>query len=140
MANERAPQKTVLGTVISDKMDKTIAVREERMVKHPLYGKYIRRSSIFKAHDEKNAATEGDYVEILFGRPLSKTKSWRLLRVVRRARGRVEEDEASATAPAVSEQPVVEAPKPEAPAPVAEVATPDVPETPAADGEEGTAS
>ena len=108
--------KTVTGTVVSDKMDKTITVREERMVKHPMYGKYVRRSTVYKAHDEANAAELGDRVEILYTRPISKSKHWRLLRVIRKARGHVEEDEASATAPAPSEQPepapepVVEAP------------------------------
>ncbi len=108
MAKERAPKKTVVGTVVSDKMDKTITVREERMVKHPRYGKYVRRATVYKAHDEANEAEAGDRVEILFMRPVSKTKQWRLLRVVRKVRGHVEEDEASATAPAPSEQPVPE--------------------------------
>jgi len=100
--------KTVTGTVVSDKMDKTITVREERMVKHPLYGKYVRRATVYKAHDETNTAELGDRVEILSTRPISKSKHWRLLRVVRKARGHVEEDEASATAPAPSEQPMPE--------------------------------
>jgi small subunit ribosomal protein S17 len=108
MANERAPKKTVTGTVVSDKMDKTITVREERMVKHPLYGKYVRRATVYKAHDEGNQAEAGDRVEILFTRPISKSKRWRLLRVLRKARGHVEEDEASATAPSPSEQPAPE--------------------------------
>ena len=77
--------RTVTGTVVSDRMDKTITVRDERLVKHPLYGKYVRRSTKYKAHDERNEAREGDRVEILFTRPVSKTKSWRLLRVLRRA-------------------------------------------------------
>ena len=89
MTDARARKKTVIGTVISSKMMKTIAVREERMVKHPLYGKYIRRSSVYKAHDEKSQAQEGDQVEILFARPQSKTKNWRLLRIIRRAHGNV---------------------------------------------------
>ena len=95
MASERSRKKTVLGTVVSDKMEKTISVREERMVKHPLYGKYIRRSSVYKAHDERNQAREGDNVEILFSRPHSKTKNWRLLRIIRRGRLGKAEDEAS---------------------------------------------
>jgi small subunit ribosomal protein S17 len=73
----------VVGHVVSDKMDKTITVEQERLVKHPLYGKYVRRSSIYKAHDESNQAHAGDVVEIAFGRPISKTKTWRLVRVVR---------------------------------------------------------
>ena len=113
--------KTVTGTVVSDKMDKTITVREERMVRHPLYGKYVRRSTVYKAHDEANSAEAGDRVEILSTRPISKTKTWRLLRVVRKAHGHVEEDEASATAPAPSEQPVQPEPAPEpTPEPMAE--------------------
>ena len=85
MATERSKMRTVTGTVVSDKMDKTITVRDERLVKHPLYGKYVRRSTKYKAHDERNEAREGDRVEILFTRPVSKSKSWRLLRVLRRA-------------------------------------------------------
>lgn len=88
--------KTVVGTVVSDKMQKTITVREERMVKHPLYGKYIRRASTYKAHDERSEAREGDTVEILHARPLSKTKAWRLLRIVRRGRIGTHEDEQGA--------------------------------------------
>ena len=84
MANERPMQRTVTGTVVSDSMNKTITVREERLVKHPLYGKYIRRSTRYKAHDEKNTAEAGDRVEIISTRPLSKTKHWRLLRVLTR--------------------------------------------------------
>ena len=75
--------KTVLGTVVSDKMDKTITVRQDRLVKHPLYGKYIRRSTRYQAHDERNVAREGDKVEIVHGRPLSKSKHFRLLKIVR---------------------------------------------------------
>jgi len=114
--------KTVLGTVVSDKMDKTITVREERLVKHPVYGKYVRRATVYKAHDETNQAEVGDRVEILFTRPLSKSKSWRLLRIVRKASGQVEEDEASATAPAPSEQPPEPEPRPQ-PTPEASVDT-----------------
>ena len=83
MARERGKRRTVVGHVVSDKMDKTITVKEERLVKHPLYGKYIRRSTTYKAHDEANQAVAGDVVEIAFGRPVSKTKNWRLVRVVR---------------------------------------------------------
>lgn len=104
MAKERAPKKTVIGTVVSDKMDKTITVRQERKVKHPRYGKYVRRAMVYKAHDEANEAREGDWVEILYGRPLSKSKHWRLLRVVRRAGREAEEDAASATPATRSEQ------------------------------------
>ena len=99
MVNERAPKKAVVGTVVSDKMDKTITVREERLVKHPLYGKYVRRASTYKAHDERNEAREGDQVEIVHGRPRSKTKTWRLSRIVGRGRIGTAEDEQSATSP-----------------------------------------
>jgi small subunit ribosomal protein S17 len=85
MATERSPKRMVIGRVVSDKMDKTITVVEERKVRHPLYGKYVRRSTKYKAHDEANEARVGDQVEILAVRPLSKTKCWRLVRVVRRA-------------------------------------------------------
>lgn len=84
--NTRGRRKTVIGRVISDKMDKTITVAEERLKPHPLYGKYVRRATKYKAHDEQNDAREGDVVEIAFGRPLSKTKNWRLVRIVRRNR------------------------------------------------------
>lgn len=84
--NKRGRRVTVVGRVISDKMDKTITVADERMQPHPRYGKYVRRSRKYKAHDETNNAREGDVVEIAFGRPLSKTKNWRLVRVIRRNR------------------------------------------------------
>ncbi|HAI68445.1 MAG TPA: 30S ribosomal protein S17 [Gammaproteobacteria bacterium] len=77
--------RTLAGHVISNKMDKTITVLVERTVKHPIYGKYIKRSTKLHAHDEDNACQEGDIVEISQCRPLSKTKSWRLHRIVTRA-------------------------------------------------------
>ncbi|MDF1700883.1 MAG: 30S ribosomal protein S17 [Planctomycetota bacterium] len=83
MSSERGMRRVVTGKVVSDKMDKTITVRQERLVKHPLYGKYIRRATSYKAHDENNTARMGDVVEITSSRPVSKTKSWRLVRVVR---------------------------------------------------------
>lgn len=83
MSSERGMRRVVTGKVVSDKMDKTITVRQERLVKHPLYGKYIRRATTYKAHDENNTARMGDVVEITSSRPVSKTKSWRLVRVVR---------------------------------------------------------
>jgi len=87
MAAERGRRVAVFGTVTSDKMDKTITVEEERLVKHGTYGKYMRRGSSYKAHDERNEAREGDQVEIAYDRPRSKTKRWRLVRIVRRAAG-----------------------------------------------------
>ena len=85
MSTEALKSKTVTGTVISSKMDKTISVRIQRTVKHPLYGKYIRRSTKVMAHDEVNECNEGDVVIIESSRPLSKNKSWRLQKVVSRA-------------------------------------------------------
>ena len=87
MSNERGKRRVVTGTVVSDRMDKTITVRQERLVKHPLYGKYIRRATKYKAHDERNEAKMGDKVEITFCRPMSKTKTWRLVSVVKSAEG-----------------------------------------------------
>lgn len=77
-------QRTETGRVISNKMDKTITVMVERKVKHPLYGKYIRRSSKFHAHDEENQCQEGDLVTIAECRPISKSKTWRLVEIVER--------------------------------------------------------
>ena len=77
----------VEGRVLSDKMNKTITVLVERSVKHPLYKKYIRRSSRLHVHDEDNESRTGDWVAISQCRPLSKTKSWRLDHIVRRAEG-----------------------------------------------------
>ena len=85
MSTEALKSKTVTGTVISSKMDKTISVRIQRTVKHPLYGKYIRRSTKVMAHDEINECNEGDVVIIELSRPLSKNKSWRLQKVVSQA-------------------------------------------------------
>ena len=78
-------RKTLIGTVKSDSMQKTITVNVERRYKHPKYGKYVLSSKRFAAHDEKGEAREGDRVEIAETRPLSKNKRWRLLRVIERA-------------------------------------------------------
>ncbi len=78
-------QRTITGRVVSDRMDKTITLVVERMVRHPVYGKYIRRSTKLHAHDANNECHAGDLVEVAQCRPLSKTKSWRLIRVVERA-------------------------------------------------------
>jgi len=77
-------RKTVVGVVASDRMQKTIAVEVERLVKVPKYGKYVRRRSLFLAHDEKGEAHPGDKVEIQECRRLSKRKSWRLVRVLQK--------------------------------------------------------
>ena len=79
------PKRTLIGKVVSDKMDKTVTVLIERRVKHPLYGKIIVRSNKYHAHDETNQAKEGDMVEIQEGRPISKTKAWSVTRVVQTA-------------------------------------------------------
>ncbi len=75
-------KRTLIGKVVSDKMDKTVTVLIERHVKHPLYGKIIVRTNKYHAHDEANAAKTGDIVEIQEGRPISKTKAWNVTRVV----------------------------------------------------------
>jgi len=75
---------TVRGSVISDSMVKTIVVRAERKVKHPLYGKYLRHFTKYYAHDEKGESHVGDFVELAATRPISKLKRWRLLRIIRR--------------------------------------------------------
>ena len=75
---ERNLRKTKLGVVSSNKMDKTITVNVERKVKHPLYGKFVKKSTKFHAHDEKNECSIGDTVKIMESRPLSKTKRWSL--------------------------------------------------------------
>ena len=77
--------KTVEGRVVSNKMDKTVTVLVERLVKHALYGKYIRRSTKLHAHDEDNSCNEGDVVRVSECRPLSKTKNWRVVEVVTRS-------------------------------------------------------
>ncbi|MGB1799758.1 MAG: 30S ribosomal protein S17 [Gammaproteobacteria bacterium] len=82
---EEKQAKTVSGTVVSNKMDKTISVLVERKVKHPLYGKFMRRSTKLMAHDEANECNEGDVVVIEASRPLSKNKTWRLQKVVSKA-------------------------------------------------------
>ena len=79
-----AALKTVEGRVVSNKMDKTVTILVERLVKHALYGKYIRRSTKLHAHDEDNACNEGDVVRITECRPLSKTKNWRVVEVIAR--------------------------------------------------------
>ena len=77
--------RTISGRVVSDKMDKTVTVLVERLVKHPVYGKYIKRSSKLFAHDEENKCQEGDVVSISSCRPLSKNKTWKLVEIIERA-------------------------------------------------------
>jgi len=85
MTEQQKNARTVSGKVVSDKMDKTITVLVERRVKHPIYGKYVKRSTKVKAHDESNQCRLGDVVTISESRPLSKTKSWALVEVVEKA-------------------------------------------------------
>jgi small subunit ribosomal protein S17 len=84
-ANVIGRRKEVVGTVVSDKMQKTIVVKVDRRVRHPLYKKYVTRSRRFKAHDEKNTAKTGDLVRIVESRPLSRDKRWALQEILRRA-------------------------------------------------------
>lgn len=85
MSDEIKVSHAVTGRVVSNKMDKSITVLIERNVRHPLYKKYIKRSSKLHAHDENNECGEGDLVVIQQCRPISKTKSWRLVKIVERA-------------------------------------------------------
>ena len=84
MSEEKA-KRTVTGRVVSDKMDKTIAVSIQRVVKHPVYGKYIRRTSKVLAHDEDNSCKTGDVVAISECKPHSKRKAWRVVEILERA-------------------------------------------------------
>src|SRR3954469_24735095 len=84
-ADDRGMRRVAVGVVTSDKMNKTRRVEIPRLVKHARYGKYIKRRTICKVHDEKNESHAGDTVEIMETRPLSKTKNWRLVRIVTKA-------------------------------------------------------
>lgn len=94
---ERGRLRTVRGTVVSDKMEKTIVVKTERRVKHPQYGKYVRRYTTYYAHDEEGVAQVGDEVELAATRPMSKLKRWRLARVVNAAADRAGEVQIAST-------------------------------------------
>lgn len=83
---KRNLRKEITGLVTSNKMDKTITVMVERKEKHPMYGKFVKKSNQFHAHDEKNECNEGDTVRIMETRPLSKSKRWRLVEIVERAK------------------------------------------------------
>jgi small subunit ribosomal protein S17 len=85
MMKTRGSKRQVVGTVVSDKMDKTVVVMVERLVKHRLYHKYIRRRAKFAAHDEANSCQVGDKVMITESRPLSKTKKWRVSKIIEKA-------------------------------------------------------
>ena len=83
---ERNLRKERIGLVVSDKMDKSIVVQIGRRVKHPIYGKFVKKSSKFLAHDEKNECNLGDTVRIMETRPLSRRKRWRLIEIIERAK------------------------------------------------------
>lgn len=86
MENTRNLRKERIGVVVSNKMDKTIVVAENRKMKHPIYGKFVNKTSKYYAHDEKNDCNEGDTVRIMETRPLSKSKGWRLVEIIERAK------------------------------------------------------
>ena len=86
MAGQRSDRKVRTGVVVSDRMDKTVIVRIESQKRHPLYGKAVRRSSRLAAHDEANEAHVGDVVRVMESRPLSKSKRWRVVEIVEKAR------------------------------------------------------
>ncbi|TDA68604.1 MAG: 30S ribosomal protein S17 [Clostridia bacterium] len=86
MSAERNRRKARVGTVLSNKMDKTVVVGVERLVRHPLYGKTLRQTTRFKAHDADNSCQVGDKVRIVETRPLSKEKRWRVVEIVERAK------------------------------------------------------
>lgn len=85
MSEEKKAQRTIVGRVVSDKMDKTVSVAIERMIKHPVYGKYMRRTSKVMAHDAANECKPGDRVAIAECKPISKNKSWAVVNIVDRA-------------------------------------------------------
>jgi small subunit ribosomal protein S17 len=86
MSTEEISVRTISGEVVSAKADKTITVKVTRQVKHPLYGKVIKRSSSFHAHDEENVCAEGDIVSLVSCRPLSKTKTWKLHEILEKTK------------------------------------------------------
>jgi small subunit ribosomal protein S17 len=86
MENKRNLRKERIGVVTSDKMEKSIVVAVERKVKHAMYGKFVKKTTKFVAHDEKNECNQGDTVRIMETRPLSKNKCWRLVEIIERAK------------------------------------------------------
>jgi small subunit ribosomal protein S17 len=84
--SDRNLRKTRIGVVSSNKMNKTVVVAVERKVQHPIYGKFLKKTTRFHAHDEKNECSVGDVVRIMESRPLSKTKRWRLVEIVEKAK------------------------------------------------------
>jgi len=86
MENKRNLRKERVGIVVSDKMEKSIIIAVKRKVKHPIYGKFVNKTSKLHAHDEENTCNVGDTVRVMETRPLSKTKSWRLVEIIERAK------------------------------------------------------
>ncbi|MDD2428358.1 MAG: 30S ribosomal protein S17 [Eubacteriales bacterium] len=86
MSEDRGLRKTRVGVVVSDRMDKTVVVSVNRRVQHPLYGKIMKRTSKFKAHDEQNACGIGDTVKVMETRPISKDKCWRVVEIIQKAK------------------------------------------------------
>ena len=82
MMRERGHRKIQIGVVVSDKMDKTVVVKVDRIIKHPVYNKYIKRSAKYKAHDEENRCKTGDRVQITASRPISKDKCWKVSQII----------------------------------------------------------
>jgi small subunit ribosomal protein S17 len=104
-ATQTQTQRRIVGRVVSNKADKTITVAVERSVKHPLYGKYVRKTSKLHAHDEKNECHEGDLVAVVETRPLSRTKHFRLVEVIEHASALKQKETAAAAAAATGAQP-----------------------------------
>ena len=86
MSEDRGLRKTRIGVVVSDKMDKTVVISVNRRVQHPLYGKIMKRTTKFKAHDEQNACGIGDTVKVMETRPISKDKCWRVVEIIEKAK------------------------------------------------------
>ena len=86
MTNERGHRKTKIGVVVSDKMDKSRVIAVKRFLKHPFYGKFVRKTSKFMVHDENNESHVGDVIKIMETRPLSKRKRWRLVEIMEKAK------------------------------------------------------
>ncbi|MBN2009128.1 30S ribosomal protein S17 [candidate division KSB1 bacterium] len=86
MAEQTANKKTKIGVVVSEKMNKTRVIAVNRYLKHPLYNKFVKKTSKFMIHDEKNDSHEGDTIKVVETRPLSKNKRWRLIEIVERAK------------------------------------------------------
>ncbi|MFA0731792.1 MAG: hypothetical protein LKKZDAJK_001612 [Candidatus Fervidibacter sp.] len=144
MSQPRGKRKVFIGRVVSDKMDKTVVVAVDRLVRHPLYKKVVRRTTKFYAHDEQNECRVGDIVEIMETRPLSKLKRWRVVRIVQRAKVPlpvareevVEETEEQVLEEALHPEDVAEGEKESDKSPLASLEG-EAAETPEGDGEKG---